>query len=89
VSAKEFYFALRLPAEPPPRLVRELVSRVCASVSCPPSDAADLIGQVEAAVSHAAAGGACELRFTVHAGALNVAIAFGAAPLWHTSCPID
>jgi hypothetical protein len=87
VSSKEFYFALRLPAEPSPAMVRDLVSRVCAT-SCA-SDAAELVGQVEAALARAAAGGPCELRFTAHGGALNVAIASRLGPLWQTSRPID
>lgn len=78
-----------LPAGTPPALVRDLVARVCATVSCAASDAGELVGQVEAAVARVAAGDTCELRFTAHGGALDVAIASAAAPLWHTSRPID
>ncbi len=88
MSSKEFYFALHLPAEPSPALVRDLVSRVCTTACCAATDAAELVGQVEVAVTRAAAGGGCELRFTAHGGALKVAIA-GVGPLWQTSRPID
>ena len=88
MSSKEFYLALNLPAESSPALVRDLVSCVCATASCAAYDAAELVGQVEAAVAVVAAGGDCELRFTAHAGALSVAIASGAG-LWQTSRPID
>lgn len=87
MPSKEFYFALRLPAGPSPDLVRELVSRV--SAACAAADAVGLVGQVEAAVTRVAAAGTCELQFSAHAGALNVAVASGVEPLWHTSRPID
>lgn len=87
MSSKEFYFAMRLPAGTSPALVRDLVARVCATVACAAGDAGELVGQVEAAVARAA--GTCELRFTAHGGALNVAIASTTAPLWQTSRPID
>lgn len=89
MSSKEFYFALRLPAEAPPDLVRDLVARICANAACAAGDAAELVRQVEAAVARVAATGTCEVRFSAHAGALNVAIASGAEPLWQTSRPID
>lgn len=88
MSLREFYFALSLPAQMAPGLLRELVSRVCSAACCAPDDTQALMQQVEHAVSQVVAYDDCEVRFEAHHGALDVAVRSGSRQLWRTSRPI-
>ena len=91
MPSREFFFAVDLPSEISPSLVRELVRRVHDGVCSAPGGAAELAQLVEAAVADAGAQGnvACQLRFVVQGGELDVTVRAGSRPLWQTSRPID
>ena len=91
MPSREFFFAVDLPSEISPSLVRELVRRVHDGVCSSPEGAAELAELVEAAVADAGAQGniAFELRFEVQGGELDVTVRAGSRPVWQTSRPID
>jgi hypothetical protein len=92
VPSREFFFAVDLPSEISPSLVRELVRRVHDGVCSSPGGAAELAELVEAAVADAGAqgnSGGFELRFEVQGGELDVTVRAGSRPVWQTSRPID
>jgi hypothetical protein len=89
VPSREFFFAVDLPSEISPSLVRELVQRVIDGVCSAPGRGAELVELVEAAVANAGAQGACELRFEVQGGELDVTVRAGSRPVWQASRPID
>jgi hypothetical protein len=91
VPSREFFFAVDLPSEISPLLIRELVRRVHDGVCSAPEGAAELAQLVEAAVADAGAQGnvAFELRFEVQGGELDVTIRAGSRSVWQTSRPID
>jgi hypothetical protein len=89
VSAKEFYFALTIPAASvSSALLEDLLSRVCA-VCAAPETVPELMREIEPAVGQLAGHGDCELRFQAHGGALDIAVRSGARQVWQSSRPID
>ena len=89
MSAKEFYFALTIPAASvSSALLEELVSRVC-EVCAASETVAELMRQIEPAVGQLAGHGECELCFRAHGGALDIAVRSGAGQVWQTSRAID
>jgi hypothetical protein len=91
VPSRKFFFAVDLPSEISPSLVRELVRRVHDGICSAPGGAAELAQLVEAAVADVGAQGnaAFELRFEVLGGELDVTVRAGSRPVWQTSRPID
>jgi hypothetical protein len=84
----DFFFALNLPGEVSPRLVHDLVVRVC-DVACFATRTTDLVTLIEEAVARAASQGACEIRFQRQRGELAVTVHVGDSRVWQTSRPID
>jgi hypothetical protein len=91
VPSREFFFAVDVPSDISPALVRELVRRVHDGVCSAPGGAAELARLVAAAVADLGAQGnvAFELRFEVQGGELDVTVRAGSRAVWQTSRPID
>lgn len=88
MSSQTFFFALNMPAQVSPDLLRDLVSRICSATSCAADGKVELARLVPEAVARAASLGHCELRFQVQDGELDVAVHAGAQQVWQTSRPI-
>ena len=88
MSSKAFYFALQLPPQASPDLLRELATRVCNVSDCTPDTMAELGPALEKTVAEAASRGECEVIFEVRDGALGVSVHSGSHQIWHTSRPI-
>lgn len=93
MSAHDFSFALECSDEPrydSMLMLAELAGAVCAHLGMTADAVGRLIGDLQKAVSDAAARGSqrCDVRFLSHAGSLDVVVTFAGEGEWRTTCAL-